>query len=457
MGIVGFGDALYDAYQQASDTAKESFNSMINTLNEITETVVDGTIYAAEKTLEGAIYVGDKVIDGTVYVAEKTVEGAVYVKDQVVQAKKNVDDYLAPQPAGKPIVICKTSKKNRVMQRKEKLNKAKTKASIMQPSLEKSLLKNSIDRFEFNNKAIEMARLADNTYSIGQNDAPSGWKRITVEEIEALGLDPDVFTALDEGFDPSEHEDGYFVEMYKADMDVFGEEKYVLAFRGTQGKKDWKTNAKQGFGEDTEHYSNAINIAKDAYAALGDKLEITGHSLGAGMATAAGITSGTKTYAFNPAGVHPATLERAGDFLRTDAFNKVNEQNLVDNIVVPGELLTSLQDPTVQRSVIAGSIYSAPQVSGVLLAQDRAFIENGTISYGMAGVRHNVPLLGNAAEVAKISASGGSIQGMTPSKAGYVNATVNPVKKVDMHGMHTIIAGIEQQKSDDLFLIDSQI
>ncbi len=214
----------------------------------------------------------------------------------------------------------------------------------------------------------------------------------------------------------------------------------------------------QSIGKETDHYKRAMNIAKQANEKLGGQLEITGHSLGGGMATAAGIVSGSKTYAYNPAGVHPATLERAGDFSREDAFKQVNGQPLVDNVVIPGELLTSLQSPGLQREVMMASVAVAPVATLAGLSRNRAFREQGTMSYGMAGVRHDVPLLGNAHEVAEALANGGApIQGMTPSKAGQIRAAIGPLKKIDMHSMPVVIAGIEQQKADDLNIIDHQL
>ncbi len=100
----------------------------------------------------------------------------------------------------------------------------------------------------------------------------------------------------------------------------------------------------------------------------------------------------------------------------------------------------------------------APVATLAGLSRNRAFREQGTISYGMAGVRHDVRLLGNAHEVAEALAKGGEpIQGMTPSKAGQIRAAIGPLKKIDMHSMPVVIAGIEQQKADDLNIIDHQL
>ncbi|WP_428034724.1 hypothetical protein [Amphritea sp.] len=490
-----FGTSFYQVYNDASESAKAAFDEIAGVVDDISEQLVttaedagekllDAANYAADKTLNAANYAVDKTVDAAKYAADKAIDAAEYARDKsiaagryvkqtaiktadavqqkVVQAKDSVESYLGPQPAGSKIVFCPNrTKAERVRYRQNKIDQSNAKLANMPEGPAKDALEKATERFEFNNVAVERARLADSAYSIGQDPPPEGWIRPSREEIQALGLNLDDFPQYKPDFVPSEHKDGYFAELYKTDPSVYGEERYVLAYRGTQGATDWETNAKQGFGEETEHYDNAIKLAIKSKKILGDKLELTGHSLGGGMATAAGIVSGAKTYAYNPAGVHPATLERKGDFSRSGAFNTVNGKPLVDNVVVPGELLTALQNPTVQRTTLAGGVGASTAISpyaGALVASGatstRAFQEEGVISYGMAGKRHDVPLLGNAAEVADATSKGQSIQGMTPSKAGDINAALNPVKKVDMHSMHSVIAGIEQQKADDLGQIE---
>lgn len=466
---MGFGTYLENAYESASSTVKEGFDTATQATSDTghyikqeaivaKDKVVEGATYAKDKVVEGATYTKDKVVEGATYTKGKIVDGVEYVSDKVIEAKEKVDEYLDPKPAGSKIIYCSNkSKAQRVAERQNKIERAKNKLKSMQLSPERATLDRATTRFEFNNSAVERARLADNAYNIGQGDPPEGWKRVSLDEIKELGLNKDDFSQYAPDFNPEEYEDGFFVDFYKTDSDIFGEEKYVLSYRGTEGFKDWTANAKQGFGQETEHYNRAIIIAQKAQEKLKDKLEVTGHSLGGGLATAAGIISGSKTYAFNPAGVHPATLERAGEYSRDDAYNQVNGKPLVDNIVILGELLTAIQNPTLQHGVIGVAIYNVPVISGVALSQDRAFTEQGTLSYGMAGVRHDVPLLGNAQEVASATAKGESIQGMTPSKMGEVNATINPLRKKQMHPMYNIIAGIEQQKADDMNIINEQV
>ena len=94
----------------------------------------------------------------------------------------------------------------------------------------------------------------------------------------------DFFPQLADDFRPSEYKDGYYPELYKTKADVFGEERYVLSFRGTQGVKDGTADVMQAFGGETDQYSRAVKTAKALKKAVGDKLDITGHSMGGGMA-----------------------------------------------------------------------------------------------------------------------------------------------------------------------------
>ena len=84
MDIGGFGRALSEAYQAASDNAKESFDSMANTVGNATVYAIDGAVYAAEKTVDGVTYVGGKVVEGAVYAAENTVDGVTYVEGRLL-------------------------------------------------------------------------------------------------------------------------------------------------------------------------------------------------------------------------------------------------------------------------------------------------------------------------------------------------------------------------------------
>lgn len=456
--MTGWGSGLVTAYANATKAAKETFDTaseaIKNTGEYIDESITKGLDYTKTKAIDAADYTRDKAIDAAKFAQDKAIEGKEFVQGKINASEKKVREFLEPRPAGQKIELCPNqSKTERVRTRLQKIDKAKAILENMKEGNRKEALRHATERFEFNNHAVERARLSDSVYGIGQNEPPEGWSRPTADELRAMGFDPRDFPITSPNFQAAKHKDGYFVEMYKTTpemSDALDGEQYVLVFRGTQGRKDWKTNREQAIGGETEHYSKAINVANKVQERLGSKVEIAGHSLGGGMATAAGITSGTKTYTFNPAGVHPKTLERAGDFSRNDANKLIGGKPLVDNVVVPGDPLTSIQDERFQQGVVVGGAVYAPAATAGVAVANRATREQGTLSYSMAGKRHDIPFLANADEVVEATKTGKSVQGMTPGKLDLPNP-------IERHGMNSVIGGMEQQKADDLYKINEYV
>ena len=142
-----------------------------------------------------------------------------------------------------------------------------------------------------------------------------GYEKLDAKEMKKLGI-----TDLREIDDPHT---GFKADIYK---DKNGD--YVLVYRGTYSdpdhpendlihdwSKEWTDdNMKQGLGMGSEQYEKSIDIAKrvNRNKPKDKQLTIAGHSLGGGLATAAGAATGSKTYAFCPAGVHPNTYKMYG-------------------------------------------------------------------------------------------------------------------------------------------------
>ena len=142
-----------------------------------------------------------------------------------------------------------------------------------------------------------------------------GYEKLDAKEMKKLGI-----TDLREIDDPHT---GFKADIYK---DTNGD--YVLVYRGTYSdpdhpendlvddwSKEWTDdNMKQGLGMGSEQYKKSIKLAKkvNRNKPKGKQLTIAGHSLGGGLATAAGAATGSKTYAFCPAGVHPNTYKMYG-------------------------------------------------------------------------------------------------------------------------------------------------
>ena len=142
-----------------------------------------------------------------------------------------------------------------------------------------------------------------------------GYEKLNAEELANLGI-----TDSREIDDPHT---GFKADIYK---DKNGD--YVLVYRGTYSdpdhpendlvhdwSKEWTDdNMRQGLGMGSEQYKKSIKLAKkvNRNKPKGKQLTIAGHSLGGGLATAAGAATGSKTYAFCPAGVHPNTYKMYG-------------------------------------------------------------------------------------------------------------------------------------------------
>ena len=142
-----------------------------------------------------------------------------------------------------------------------------------------------------------------------------GYEKLDAKEMKKLGI-----TDLREIDDPHT---GFKADIYK---DKNGD--YVLVYRGTYSdpdhpendlihdwSKEWTDdNMRQGLGMGSEQYKKSIKLAEkvNSNKPKGKQLTITGHSLGGGLATAAGAATGSKTYAFCPAGVHPNTYKKYG-------------------------------------------------------------------------------------------------------------------------------------------------
>ena len=142
-----------------------------------------------------------------------------------------------------------------------------------------------------------------------------GYEKLDAKEMKKLGVNT---TEL------NDTKTGFKADIYK---DKNGD--YVLVYRGTYSdpdhpendlihdwSKEWTDdNMKQGLGMGSEQYKKSIELAKKVKKGSerqGKQMTIAGHSLGGGLATAAGAATGSKTYAFCPAGVHPNTYKMYG-------------------------------------------------------------------------------------------------------------------------------------------------
>lgn len=99
--------------------------------------------------------------------------------------------------------------------------------------------------------------------------------------------------------------------------------KLVIAYAGTEDKKDIISDLRQGVGLKDAQYDRAMSLATSV-ANSGDPLDIetAGHSLGGGLASAATVVTGIKGYTFNAAGLHVNTVKRAPYGISSVAMRK---------------------------------------------------------------------------------------------------------------------------------------
>ncbi len=309
-------------------------------------------------------------------------------RKQTQAAKKGVDKSQRTN--------CHKTKAERLKERKKLIKDAEKKA--MEPGVagtpKAQELKSAANRLRMNNESVERARLAKNVYD--DPKAPEGWKRL-------------------KNFSTKEDKkNGFHAALYESDIDG----TKVLVFEGTKmlSGQDWKTNLQQGMGMKTYQYTRAIKIAKDMKDIYGSNLEIAGHSLGGGLASAAAGVTGLKTSTFNSAGLHPNTVERQGGSIETANKN-------VTSRYVKGEILTMAQ------------LYGEIPLKGVTFAAVNALF--GPIWGSMAALF--VPNIPNA------------VGNPTPIEP------ILPGNTANKHKMEHVIAAIEGEKEKDKATIEQEL
>ncbi|SDT88651.1 PAAR-like domain-containing protein [Halopseudomonas salegens] len=293
-----------------------------------------------------------------------------------------------------------SSKKARWDCRKGQITAAKDQLEDMPEGPEKDRLQAATERFERNNVAVEHARLSQAVYDPSQ-PPPEGWIDISndPEKLAQYNLDPDDLSAEGSNFRAA---------VYEPDPAVFGSDmKPTVAFKGTQNGEDWKNNLAQGIDRQSDYYENAVQIGKDIKRS-GALVDITGHSLGGGLASAASQASGRPATTFNAAGLHDNTVERYGG---------VVHQTDIQAYRVDGEILTGIQEPGWGgTAAAAGAGFSLGGVKGAAI---------GVLArWGLAAVM--------------------------PDSVGTPHTLEGKgLDPIDRHLMPQVIDSIEEQKSED--------
>ncbi len=178
-----------------------------------------------------------------------------------------------------------------------------------------------------------MAKLAQDSYQSHVPGRPpvDGWTALNDQQLRQVGIDPKLMSDKKSGFDAAVYTDN--------------DGRYVVAFRGTDAAKDWKTNLGQGLGFETTQYNLAVQLGSQAKVAFGDNVAFVGHSLGGGLASAAMVATDSPGMTFNAAGLTDKSMTRLG--LDPAAVRQEVENGQIRNYQVKDEILTHVQEKAI--------------------------------------------------------------------------------------------------------------
>lgn len=114
---------------------------------------------------------------------------------------------------------------------------------------------------------------------------------------------------------------------------VYGlpEKRIDIAFKGTDSGIDIKDDIKQFFGLETAQYQLALEIVKGLITKYPEhNIKLSGHSLGGGIATFVGLSTGLETIVFNSARLSEKTI------------NRIDQSNIDDSNITQIRLITDL-------------------------------------------------------------------------------------------------------------------
>jgi hypothetical protein len=111
--------------------------------------------------------------------------------------------------------------------------------------------------------------------------------------------------------------------------------QFIIAFAGTDpgNINDWMNNFQQFAGLNADYYQQGVNLAGAIRSKYRNKVMLTGHSLGGGVAITAAVASQLPAVVFNPPSLHANTLRQFT--AEQIGFAKAN----VKRFVVLGEIL----------------------------------------------------------------------------------------------------------------------
>jgi|GEM_PF-2287496 len=213
------------------------------------------------------------------------------------------------------------SKQERYNARLNLMQSAGNKLGLVPPELAgetEADAQNALTRLQRNNVAVERAKLSHHVYSsdkIPPVPEPEGWHMLDPTELAQAGASPEMLL---------DNVSGFKAALYQSSFEQ--PPKLVIAYAGTEDGPDIMADLRQGIGMKEKQYNEAMKLA-DAVTKQVRKssVETTGHSLGGGLASAASVVTGTKSYTFNAAGLHARTVKRPPYSIARDAMQEAGE------------------------------------------------------------------------------------------------------------------------------------
>lgn len=272
---------------------------------------------------------------------------------------------FATTPAGAPCIPCMANTK--AARRAERLNLVSQGIVACPAHAEVAArLRQDMDQ-------VEHARVADAVYLKYDADAPAdlkapppGFLDPSDDELASLGLTPNQLAPQGTNFRAA---------VYKKDPAVWGDDpkpRYDVVFRGTTlSKEDWENNFAQNANNHSDYYQRATLIGNAiAEAGAVDQVQLVGHSLGGGLASAAQGGSGSIATTYNAAGLNPQTVVK---------YSKIKDRVAAepDKILayhVEGEVVTKTQESGITQyfsHAAPGQRKITPPTSDALSAEDR--------------------------------------------------------------------------------------
>jgi RHS repeat-associated protein len=210
--------------------------------------------------------------------------------------------------------------RRRIVDESDYLDVLRYKASLLKASLNKQTLLQLYRKKAKIEESLTYALLADGGYFLSKN----------INRLKRMG-----WAVLKEA--PNQ-KDGFQYRIFSHQKDG----RVVISFGGTDADSlggflaDMQHNLSQGTIGASSQYRRAIDLARSIKSNFGTKkIELVGHSLGGGLASAAGIVNDLPVVAFNAAGVHSLTVA---------PFGLERADRLIRVFRVERELLTTLQD-----------------------------------------------------------------------------------------------------------------